>query len=342
MIKTFQLNVSCELNDLTKSIRILGTMNDKVNSELLQPLESDEFLPPIRRWTKFTGLLLVGTFGAALALAATIKYNITVKAVGMVRPAVESQIVEAAAQGRLKSLEVRENQLVRAGDVIARIDDMTLRLQKKRSENYITLLKTELAQIDSQVNSGNSVNFPWLTLRLQTYRKVQDQLTRAQKDLAQINQMLENTTIRTPVDGKILKLNIHNIGQPVYVGSTIAQIVPGDVPLIVQTRVAVQDIAQVVIGQPVQLRVSAYPYPDYGTLEGQVVAIAPDAVTPLNNADGSAPYYEVIIQPENNFLVKDDQQYSLQPGMEVTADIISNYDTVLGFIIRKVRLSTNL
>ena len=93
-------------------------------------------------------------------------------------------------------------------------------------------------------------------------------------------------------------------------------------------------------------------------------AIAPDAISPQNS---NTPYYEVTIEPEQTYLVKSDRisvpeeylanskpsadeqccqantlQYPIQPGMEITADIISNQETVLTFILRKARLLTDL
>jgi multidrug efflux pump subunit AcrA (membrane-fusion protein) len=55
-----------------------------------------------------------------------------------------------------------------------------------------------------------------------------------------------------------------------------------------------------------------------------------------------APYYEITIQPQRPYLVKGEHQYPIQPGMEVAADIISREETVLTFILRKVRLLTDL
>lgn len=90
-------------------------------------------------------------------------------------------------------------------------------------------------------------------------------------------------------------------------------------------------------GQAV-LRLAAYPYPDYGVLLGAVVAIAPDTTTPVNSP---VAYYEVTIQPEKAFLTKDQRQFPLQAAMDVTAEIVSKQETVLTFVMRKVRLLTD-
>jgi HlyD family secretion protein len=121
----------------------------------------------------------------------------------------------------------------------------------------------------------------------------------------------------------------------------------------IKALVAAQDIGKVQLCEQeklldckegkVQLRFSAYPYPDYGTLKGAVRAIAPDAITSQSSGGAaSAPYYEVTIQPERPYLVRSDHQYPIKPGMEVTADIISREETILTFILRKARLLTHL
>jgi HlyD family secretion protein len=87
------------------------------------------------------------------------------------------------------------------------------------------------------------------------------------------------------------------------------------------------------------MRISAYPYPDYGTLSGAVRSISADVISP---SDNSMPYYEVTIQAERLYLNKGEHHYPIQPGMEITADIISKEETVLTFFLRKARLITDL
>lgn len=108
------------------------------------------------------------------------------------------------------------------------------------------------------------------------------------------------------------------------------------------------------IGQQVQMRVSACPYTDYGTLEGLVTAISPDAIARENNPastsfllrskipqeDGIA--YEVTIEPAKLTLGQENQICTIQSGMEGQAEIISRKETVLAFILRKTRLIANI
>jgi multidrug efflux pump subunit AcrA (membrane-fusion protein) len=189
---------------------------------------------------------------------------------------------------------------------------------------------------------------------LQRQIEVQNQISRDHKELKQVETQLKKTVLRTPETGTILKLELRNPSQVVHSGESIAQIAPSNAPVVVKARVAAQDIAQIKICKEknildciegkVQLRISAYPYPDYGTLNGAVRAITADAITPQNNQPtaSATPYYEVTIEPERLYLQKTNQFYPIQAGMEVTADIISREETLLTFILRKARLLADL
>ena len=104
--------------------------------DLLRPVQSDDFLLPIGLWTNIGDFFLVGTIGAAITLAAVIKYNVTVKAPATVRPTGETRIIQAATEGTVKSILVKENQLVKLGDAIALHRQFSTPDQKKpdRSE----------------------------------------------------------------------------------------------------------------------------------------------------------------------------------------------------------------
>lgn len=189
--------------------------------------------------------------------------------------------------------------------------------------------------------------------------EIKTQIEQDQKELQQLEHELNKSVIRAPVSGTILKLELRNRGQHIQAGETIAQIAPKHDALVIKAYVPAQDIAKVNICQleqvsacavgKVQLKVSAYPYPDYGTLRAAVRAISPDVITSgnANSSDKagtitSEPVYEVTIQPEKPYLQTGNRQHPLQAGMDVTADIVAQEETVLGFILRKARLLSDL
>jgi HlyD family secretion protein len=181
--------------------------------------------------------------------------------------------------------------------------------------------------------------------------EIKTQLIQSQKDLQQIINQLQDTVIRATSDGIILKLNLRNTGQVVRASDAIAEIAPNNTPVVIKAMISTQDIKNVAVGQQVQLRVDACPYPDYGTLKGVVNAVSPDVITSQSNSTGAATssskttsisYFEATIQPERFVFGHDNHQCRIHSGMDAKADIISQQETALQFMLRKARLITDL
>ena len=200
---------------------------------------------------------------------------------------------------------------------------------------------------------------------IQRQLELEHQLQQDRRDVQQVDRDLKRSMLRSPVQGTILELGLSNPGQFVQPGDMVARVAPGNAKVAVKALVPAQDIGKVALNQRAQLRISAYPYPDYGTLEGTVGAISPDAVsgaaarqfTPTSStpalapaAIGTNPHYEVTIHLQRPYFEKTaptgapsaPQRYALQPGMEGSVDIIAQEDTLLKFILRKARLLTDL
>ncbi|WP_250123367.1 HlyD family efflux transporter periplasmic adaptor subunit [Chroococcidiopsis sp. CCMEE 29] len=128
-------------------------MVNEINPESLPQVQSDEFLPSISPWTTLGGGILVVSFSAAVALASVLNYNVTVKVPATIRPAGELRIAQAATEGIVKSIEVKENQVVSKGEAIAFIDDSQLQTKKLQLQGNIQQNQLQQAQIAAQLNS---------------------------------------------------------------------------------------------------------------------------------------------------------------------------------------------
>ncbi|WP_427159537.1 HlyD family efflux transporter periplasmic adaptor subunit [Aliinostoc sp. HNIBRCY26] len=180
---------------------------------------------------------------------------------------------------------------------------------------------------------------------LQQRLEFQTQLDKTRKELQQIENDINQSVIRAPIAGTVLQFNLRNPGQVVQPSEAIAQIAPLNAPILIKAYVPAQEINKVKPGQQVQMRVSACPYPDYGTLRGTVKTIAADALPIANNTPLPTPPkagYEVIIEPQNPYVGRSYRPCQLKSGMEGQADIISRQETVLRFILRKARLIADI
>lgn len=122
----------------------------------LPMVRPEDFLPPISRWTTLGGLSLLATFFSLFTLSGVFRYNVTIKAPAMIRPSGELRLVQVARGGVIQSIEVEENQLVQAEDVIIHIDDSQLQSQKQQLQGDIQQGMNQLEQIDRQLEALES------------------------------------------------------------------------------------------------------------------------------------------------------------------------------------------
>ena len=256
----------------------------------------------------------------------------------------QQQVVgKQAAISRQKQEISRRQQAIAA--VEAKLQNVRARVNPIDAE--VAIAKEEIVQEQARGRATLASIKRETEALIQQQIEIEQQQQRDRSELKQIEQDLTQTVIRATSDGIILQLNLRNSGQTITSGEEIAQITPYDSSLVVKALVPTQEIDKVVLGQQAQVKVSACPYPDFGTLKGKVTQISSDtiAANDTNNQNNSSiqskavdSFYEVDIEPETTTLGNGKHTCSLQPGMEGKSDIISREETVLKYMLRKARL----
>lgn len=85
-----------------------------------------------------------------------------------------------------------------------------------------------------------------------------------------------NTALRAPVDGTVVNLQVFTVGGVVSAGTVLAEVVPADGKLVVETQVPSKSIDKVKVGLPVDLRFSAFNISTTPVIEGRVLNVGVD------------------------------------------------------------------
>ena len=258
-----------------------------------------------------------------------------------------SRYTTLAEQGIVSDLELRERQ--------AKLSSAEAQLTRVEAALNPSDAEIEIASenIVQQRARGEATLAMLLRERQQLLQRISENQTSFQnyeEDLRQIAADISRAVIRAPVSGVIQEFTLRNKGQVVQEGELVARIALADNALEVKAFVAIQDIGDVAVGQSVFMRVSACPYPDYGTLQATVTAISADAITSQDAGRmvergarlGSMTGYGVTARPEVLVLEDAGRSCKIQTGMEGRADIVSKEETVLQFLLRKARLITDV
>ncbi len=144
-----------------------------------------------------------------------------------------------------------------AGELVAEI---------ARSRGKIAETELQILQLDQDFR----------TEVLKDLRETEAKVAELQERANAADDELKHTEIRVPQAGTVYQLQVHTIGGVIGKGETLMQIVPRADALIVEAKVAPQDIDQVAVGAPVRVRLEAGNRRTTPDLGGKVTLVSPD------------------------------------------------------------------
>lgn len=148
--------------------------------------------------------------------------------------------------------------------------------------------------------------------------------------MPQLQERVSRTVIRAPMEGIVSRLNFRTPGGFVNTGDVMLELVPTGEALIVEAKIMPQDISRIRVEDDVRIRLSAYDSAKYGSVDGRVLRISPDAVVDERNQDASHYLVDVAIEGEL-ILEETGAAVTFIPGMTATVDVLSGKRTVLEY-----------
>lgn len=142
---------------------------------------------------------------------------------------------------------------------------------------------------------------------------------------------LERTIVRAPMDGRINRVFATTIGGSVRPGDPLLEMVPGHDNLLIEILVAAKDIASVRLDQRAKIDITAYDSAIYGSMDGRVIAISPDAV--VNERTGESHYLVRVRTMANAIMDRNGRRLLIGPGMGAEVKLLGDKRTVLAYIL---------
>lgn len=147
--------------------------------------------------------------------------------------------------------------------------------------------------------------------------------------LPRLEERVTRTTVRAPMEGVVNRLNYRTPGGFVRSGDVLLELVPTGDGLIMQGKIQPKDISRIRVGDFAHIRLSAYDSSRYGTLDGEVIRISPDAIPDETGQGGS--HYLIDVEITGEIILETGQEIAILPGMTGTVDVVSGKRTVLDY-----------
>ena len=168
------------------------------------------------------------------------------------------------------------------------------------------------------------------------YNETEEEFERISQLLIQRKKQLEGTTLTAPVKGIVKSIRLTTVGGVIRPGEDVLEIVPLEDDLMVEAKVAPQDIGFLRVGMDVSVKIDAYDYTIYGDLNGVLSYISADTLEE-NTQRGDVPFYRVHVRTQGRkFSGRPDAELQILPGMTATVEVKTGKNTVLSYLLKPI------
>lgn len=244
----------------------------------------------------------------------------------------EAEIAKLAATAPLARREADDYRKLSVGNYVSQHDYLDKEQTALTAEHELIAQKSHANELAAAIAQQRAD----ITTTIATFRKDQlDTLTKAQQEFQHSSDEETKATTRqgllsltAPVAGTVQQLSVHTLGGVVTTAQQLMEIVPDDA-VEVEASIENKDIGFVETGQEASVKIDAFPYTEYGYLEGRVVSVANDAVPDKK----TGLVFTARIRLPSNTLVVHGKPISITPGMQVTADIRTGKRSVATYFL---------
>ncbi len=310
-------------------------------------------------WAQSLAIIIVSLGVSSIAAGLLFRIDEVVSVTGQLESLGGSVEVKTPAGGKIASVLFKDGSIVRKGQPLVRFDtrqaatdkatnSKLIQLERTQLENKLKILEGRESVLQKKVKTSIQITDELGELVKQGgFQKVQylqqlDQLYELQSQLSNVK--LDMNRIKLEAEKSIgrltnqlkraeLQLQYKNVVAPVSgiifdpkasasgvigAGDTIVTIIPQEG---LKGKVFVQnkDIGFVKTGQKARVRIDAFPFTQYGELEGDVAQIGADALPP----DRKASFYRYPVKLTLNkpYLEHRGVKVPLRSGMAITANL---------------------
>lgn len=312
------------------------------------------------------GLWTLGLgFGTFLLWAALAPLDEGVPTQGLVSIDTKRKPVQHLTGGLVTEILVHEGQMVKAGQVLARIDQAaSLANLETEQQNYLAakamidnyreqytnqlrkreLLQEMLAGMRDLVIEGYAARNQQLDLERQiadaqvamtdlqgNINRTKLQLVAGEQKIKALSDELKRTDLLAPASGQVVGLAVQSRGAVIRPADKLMDIVPLDEKLVLEARIPPMVIDRVEAGLQADLRFNAFAHAPALVIQGRVESVSRDLMSE-NTPTGPVSYYlaRVVVTPQGLQTLGNRQ---IQAGMPVEVIIKTGERSMLTYLL---------
>lgn len=196
------------------------------------------------------------------------------------------------------------------------------RMQVLKQKNSIEQLQSQIAQAKANLQE---VQAQLLKMKQESLGELAD----LERQLVEVNDTRSKEVLVSPVNGVVYGMVPSSPGYAASAGETLVKVVPGGA-LEAKVFITNRDIGFLEPGMPAKIRVDAFPYTQFGAIEGELKSVGTLPLPP----DQTSPQarFPAYIGLDQQFLERDGREYIVSPGQSVQANLVLRDKRVISLL----------
>lgn len=205
------------------------------------------------------------------------------------------------------------------------------------AEGDVARLESEIQEAEAQIEKFRreiiQAHDAVRQAALDEMQSVEAELDALREQSQAANNVLARTTITAPVSGTIVRMYYHTTGGVIESGKPIFEILPADVPLIVEVKIPRMQIDEVRKGEPATVRLTALNQRTTPVLDGEVIYVSADTIADMADMNQEIYVARVSIPPEQLERVAG---FTPTPGMPAEVFVQTRERTFFEYLVKPI------
>jgi protease secretion system membrane fusion protein len=310
--------------------------------------------------------VMIWGLGATLLWATFAPIEKGVSTSGWVMTDSNRKSIQPSFAGIVDDIYVKEGQIVKAGEVLVRLNPVSaqsqvngtnesisgLEAQIKATERSIIQKKLQIELLEKEivglrklyaegyVSQSKVFEMERQTLQLKAV-VLEDEgvVTRTKKQISELQEKLnpyqfdlDNTQLKSPVEGQVVNITIFTKGGVVSPGQKLMEVVPTNEAMIIEGQLAVHLVDKVRVDLPVEMMFTAFNVNRTPHIPGILISVGGDRI--IDEKTGN-PYYKIQAVPtaKGSKMLRD---LKVRPGMPVELFIRTGEQSMMTYLLKPV------
>ncbi|NNE40517.1 MAG: HlyD family type I secretion periplasmic adaptor subunit [Marinicaulis sp.] len=210
----------------------------------------------------------------------------------------------------------------------ARQREATARGEMQRAKIAVERTQFEVTEAEGEIDR---VRKTFAASSADELAKTNAELEDLRGELPALQDKVARTEVRAPIAGVVNRVMVSTIGGVVAPGETIVEIVPSEDTLIVEAKIKPADIGFLRRGQEARVSITAYDSSVYGSLDGVIETISPDAIEEEKTGER---FYNITVRTQADAISGKYGDLQILPGMAAEVAVLNGKRTVLAYLMK--------